>query len=122
MNAQRMIWVAVTAAVAIGGGVGAWTMIPDEKPPVPKVPSRAVSVSPALFEEATEAAGLSFQHWCGDSGKYFFPEVMGSGVALLDFDRDGKLDIFAVQGMPPLAASDRAVPPGASMTSRLFRQ
>ena len=68
-------------------------------------------------------AGLSFRHWCGDSGTYFVPESMGSGIALLDYDRDGDLDIFAVQGMPLSAA--KAKPEsgdGYSSTSRLFRQ
>jgi enediyne biosynthesis protein E4 len=122
MNTRRSIWMAVTAAVAIVGGVGAWQMIPGGTSPSPSVQSQPATASPPLFEETTVAAGLTFQHWCGDSGKYFFPEVNGSGVALLDYDRDGKLDIFVVQGMPMIAAKDRPIPAGASPTSRLFRQ
>src|SRR5205823_979152 len=76
-----------------------------------------------FFEEITARSGVNFRHWCGDSGKYFFPEVMGSGIALFDYDRDGKLDIFVVQGLPPAAAKDRSVPePAPSPTSRLYRQ
>jgi hypothetical protein len=81
-----------------------------------------LSLAP-VFEEITFDAGLSFRHWCGDSGTYFVPESMGSGIALLDYDRDGDLDIFAVQGMPPAAA--KAKPESSedySSTSRLFRQ
>ncbi len=48
---------------------------------------------------------------------------MGSGIALLDYDRDGDLDIFVVQGMPPAAAKVKpANGSGFSPTSRLFRQ
>jgi len=122
MNTWRSIWLAVAAAVAIACGVGAWAMISGGTSPSPNVESQPAAASPPLFEEATAAAGLTFQHWCGDSGKYFFPEVNGSGVALLDYDRDGKLDIFVVQGMPTLAVKDKPIPSGASPTSRLFRQ
>ncbi|MFN0017328.1 MAG: CRTAC1 family protein [Pirellulaceae bacterium] len=80
-------------------------------------------VSTPFFKEATDTLGLSFRHWCGDSGTYFVPESMGSGIALLDYDRDGDLDIYAVQGVPTVAAKVRpAESDGYSPTSRLFRQ
>jgi hypothetical protein len=122
MNAQRSIWIVVAAAIAAGGAFGAWKMIPGETSLSPTLSSPVAVESPPLFEDVTATAGLSFQHWCGDSGKYFFPEVVGSGVALLDYDRDGKLDIFLVQGMPVPAAKDRPVPDDVSPTSRLYRQ
>ena len=84
--------------------------------------SAAIEAGP-FFEEITARSGVNFQHWCGDGGKYFFPEVMGSGIALLDYDRDGDLDIFVVQGMPPAAAKDRMpAGPAPSPTSRLYQQ
>lgn len=39
-----------------------------------------------------------FTHVNGASGKYFYPEILPLGVALLDFDADDDLDVFVVQG------------------------
>jgi hypothetical protein len=53
-----------------------------------------------LFRDATAESGLNFQHFAGATGEYFMPEIMGAGCALFDYDRDGDLDVFLVQGMP----------------------
>ncbi len=56
------------------------------------------SREPPIFDEVAEKIGLKFRHYNGMTGKLFLPEVMGSGVALFDFDSDGDLDVFMVQG------------------------
>ncbi len=53
------------------------------------------------FTEVAAETGLRFQHVTGADGKYYMPEIMGSGVALLDYDRDGDLDVYLVQGSGP---------------------
>ena len=60
-----------------------------------------------LFQEAAERTGLIFHHFSGATGQYFLPEIMGSGVALLDFDLDGDLDVYLLQGIT-LDGSDSA--------------
>ena len=47
-----------------------------------------------VFEDRREAAGIDFVHQSGRTSNKFLIETMGGGVGLLDYDRDGLLDIF----------------------------
>ena len=52
------------------------------------------------FTDVTSALGLHFQNLASHTLRKYLPETMGGGVALFDFDNDGRLDIFAVNGAP----------------------
>lgn len=51
------------------------------------------------FTDVTSVLGVQFHHVAGTN--FLVPEQMGSGVALLDFDNDGRLDIYLVQNGGP---------------------
>ena len=69
-------------------------------PPV-AAPDAAAATAALRFVEVTEAAGLRFTHDPGFEGAYRFQEIMGSGCALADFNGDGRLDIYLVNGQRP---------------------
>ncbi|MFN0020009.1 MAG: CRTAC1 family protein [Pirellulaceae bacterium] len=65
---------------------------------------------PPWFEDVTEGSGLDFVHDPGPvDGKYFMPQIIGSGGALLDFDNDGRLDIYLLQFGGPDSKSTNAL-------------
>jgi hypothetical protein len=78
------------------------------------------------FTDEATAAGLDFTHFNGMSGQLYMPEILGPGVALLDFDNDGDLDVFLVQGQMlgrGKTIADALFPPRGSEPprGRLFR-
>ena len=82
--------------------------------------------SQPIFVEQAKDLGVHFVHYNGMSGRFFYPEINGSGGALFDFDRDGDLDILICQGAPlgPEQSTSPwgAVPKGAlPLGDRLFR-
>ena len=55
---------------------------------------------PPVFSDDAESAGLRFTYDNGRTEARHLPETMGGGVGLLDYDGDGWLDVYCVQGGP----------------------
>src|SRR5204862_333662 len=55
---------------------------------------------PGKFTDVTSALGVHFNYLSSHTPKHYLPETMGAGVALFDYDNDGRLDIFLVNGAP----------------------
>jgi hypothetical protein len=86
-----------------------------------KSPEHAVAPP---FEDVSQQTGLDFWQYSGATGEFRLPEIMGSGAALIDYDHDGDLDIFLVQGAPVGPGSAKPlvpVPPGWKPGNQLFR-
>ena len=68
----------------------------------PKCASTSVSSSSATprFTDVTKSSGINFEYLASHTSKKYLIETMGSGVALFDYDNDGRLDIFVVNGAP----------------------
>jgi len=77
-----------------------------------------------IFTDRTKESGIDFVHFNGMTGAHYYPEVMGSGVALFDYDNDGDLDIFLVQGSmlgPKQEVSRTIYQPQLPLRGRLYR-
>jgi hypothetical protein len=94
---------------------------PSRTPAAPAVtPPQAAG--PVTFSDVTRAAGITFTHVSGAYGRKYLPETMGSGVAVLDFDGDGRSDLFFVNGKYwPDDPSRRGKPAGSEPLPALYR-
>src|SRR5437867_10320319 len=62
-----------------------------------QVPPKTI---PARFTDITSASGVHFQHIASHTSMKYLIETMAPGVALFDYDNDGLLDIYVVNGAP----------------------
>ena len=84
-------------------------------------PDPASTTADPIFIDAAPAANLDFVYFNGMSGEHYFNEIMGGGAALFDFDNDGDLDVYLVQGRMLGPDLTFPPPPGTPLTDRLYR-
>jgi hypothetical protein len=100
---------ALVVAIALAGG---WWLLqgpsrdstpgppPDDLPPEAETdPEPRLPPGVTLrFVEVTKAAGIDFRHFDGRTEMQYIMDQTGSGLAWLDYDQDGLMDLFLVQG------------------------
>jgi hypothetical protein len=98
----------------------------DTAPPARKATAPLPqSPSPVTFADVTAQSGINFRHSASATSQKYLPETMGGGVALFDYDGDGRLDLFFTNGarisdpMPKGAAPDKRE---AKFWNRLYHQ
>ncbi len=75
-----------------------------------------VKTGPIVFEDIAEKAGLTkWTHKMGTPEKTYILETKGSGVGLIDYDNDGWLDIYLVNGSTFDALDGKETPPRAAL-------
>jgi len=75
-----------------------------------------VKSGPVIFEDVTHGAGLdTWTHQMGTPNKRYIIDTNGSGVGLLDYDNDGWLDIYLVNGSTYDAMTGKTTPPHAAL-------
>ena len=83
------------------------------------------SSSSIKFSDITDRTGLKFQYLASHTTKKYLPETMGAGVALFDYDNDGRLDLFLVNGAPIDDPTPKGTIPrktGPEYWNRLYHQ
>ena len=71
-----------------------------QAPAAARAEAGQANVGPVLKLEHAADAGIDFVHETGAAGKKLMPEPLGGGCALLDYDRDGRLDALFADGRP----------------------
>ncbi|MGO9433550.1 MAG: CRTAC1 family protein [Terracidiphilus sp.] len=101
----------------MGGISSAGTFAPvydKEKRPI--TAGGFVDKGTVVFQDVTKAAGLAkWRHVMGTAQKKYILETDGSGVGLIDYDNDGWLDIYLVNGSTYDAVAGRMKPPHAAL-------
>ncbi len=109
---RRGGWLLILCAWVANQSIGAAAAGPREA-----VDPGATDAGKVRFSEVAEAAGVAFPHTHGGGGdnpRRYYIETMCGGIAFVDYDGDGYLDVYAVNGQ------QLAAPAAPRATNRLF--
>ena len=93
----RTLFPAITMILVITGGCRRPT-------------GEADAIGPIVLEDVSNRVGIRFRHTDGSSGRRYILEPMSAGLALFDYDGDGRIDIYFLNGAP-LPGYESPTPP-----------
>jgi hypothetical protein len=73
----------------------------------------ALAGAQITLRDVTRETGITFRHTDGSSGRHYLIETMSAGVALFDYNRDGRVDVYFVNGAPLRGATAKTPPANA---------
>ncbi len=129
LSAGRGRWVAVVLAIVTLSGGLLWAAVhllhrpgeggpgegsPGESSHAPADKPRDTATAGGLrfdLQDVTDAAGITFVHTHGGSGKMYIMEAMTGGMATFDYDGDGLVDLYFLSGAPLRGTETPAQPP-----------
>jgi len=88
-------------------------------------PAGSAATSIEAFVDVTQGLGVNFQYLASHTSRKYLLETMGAGVALFDYDNDGRLDVYLVNGAPLADPSPKGTVPqktGPRYWNRLYHQ
>ena len=98
----------------------------DNAPTIKPPPPAPQSPSPVTFTDVTAQLGINFKHAASPTSRKYLMETMGAGVALFDYDNDGRLDIYFTNGArlddPMPSANAQADKRDPRFWNRLYHQ
>jgi hypothetical protein len=101
MRNRVLLPAAALLLTVVAAGVFWWrASAPPPATPQPAGASLKPTAGLPWFVDVTTASGIDFRHFDSATPLHYLPEVMGSGVAWIDYNNDGWPDLFCVQAGP----------------------
>ena len=86
-------------SIVVGIWAGTLCLLSCGRRPAPELPAPADAPT-VTFKDVGAEAGIRFKHTNGATGRKLLPETMGAGVIVLDYNADGKPDLYLVNSSP----------------------